>query len=565
MKKTLTVNLGGIVFNIDEDAFGILKSYLDTIKGYFDTSEGRDEIMTDIESRIAEMLQDKLNPGKQVINSTDINEVIVVMGQPEDYITDDLEDEPTQSYSKSHSKSYTYSKRRLYRDTDENMIGGVASGIGYYFGMDPLWIRLAFVIAVFLGFSGFLIYIILWIIMPEARTPSEKLAMKGEPVTFDNIGKTVEEEIKNVKKKLNNLDENHVKRHRDNVNGVVSNFGNFVLSIIKFSIIAIGKILGLIFIIAGILVILSLFFGTLIPLNVMFFDTMEFSKLFFTSGADFWMAIIGIFILAGIPFIALIMAGVILLFGAKRPKYTGLALAGTWVIGLILAAIGGVSTGFDFSKQSTSTNVTTLYEITSDTLYFDLLDSKNFIPKSAKNVATRDYFDIRDGVLISEEVGVDILKTKSDYPEIEVVKTARGKKYRDADLRASSINYQVETDSSIIKVDPYFSITADDKWRDQEVKINLFLPVGKTIFIPTQFKYLLDDVDNYTETHDREMVDKYWTMTDSGLVNTRLLNIDTSWEKETNGRTSRVKLKASGDGIELNITDDEGDTTIKVL
>jgi phage shock protein PspC (stress-responsive transcriptional regulator) len=564
MKKTLTVNLGGIVFNIDEDAYAVLKSYLDTIKGYFDTSEGRDEIMTDIESRIAEMLQEKLNGGKQVINSIDINEIIVIMGQPEDYITEDMDEEPKQTYTRSHSEPYTTSKRRLYRDTDGSVVGGVCSGVGYYFGIDPLWIRLGFVISVLFFGTGPLLYIILWIIMPEARTPSEKLAMKGEPVTFDNIGKTVEDEIKNVKKKLNNLDENQFRPQREKFHSTISQIADFFLSIFKFAIKAIGKILGFVFILAGIVVVLSLMFGPLIPLNVMFIDPFEFTQIMFPSGSDFWMAAIGGFLFIGIPFIALILAGFILLFNAKMPKYTGLALAGAWVLGIVLAAIGGVSTGFDFAKESTVSNVINLRETPSDTIYFEVLDSRNLISKADKGRAVRDFFDVRDGVLTSESVGVDVVGTKTKYAELEIVKTAHGNTYKAADSRASGIQYGVRMDSNIIKIDPYFIITSDDKWRNQEVKVNLFLPVGKTIFIPRQFRFLLDDVKNYTDTYDGNMVNKYWTMTDSGLVNPGLIEKEMRLNWEDSDSNNSFHLEANDEGLDIKIVEDGEEHTITI-
>ena len=524
MKKTLTVNLGGLVFNIDDNAFVILRNYLDTIKGYFDTSEGRDEIMTDIESRIAEMLQEKMHGGKEVVNANDINEVITVMGQPEDYITEDMDDEPlrdssrSQGYQEQTSYRNTTSTRRLYRDTESSVVGGVCSGTGYYFGIEPIWIRLAFVLAVIFAGTGLLFYIILWIIIPEARTPSEKLAMRGEPVTFDNIGKTVEEEIKNVKKKLNNLDGNHSASIQEGA----SRIGGFLLSVFKFAIKAIGKLLGFFFIVLGIIVLISVFFGTLIPINVMFLDSMEFTNLVFVTGADFWLTIVGGSLLVGIPFLALIMAGFILLFNARMPKYTGMVMAIGWIIGLILTAIATVGTGFDFSKESSVSNVSTLVT-ESDTLYFEILDSKDLVSRSNTNDRINDFFETRNGELIIDGVNVDVVMSKSTLPEIEIIKTARANSYDKADDRAEQLEFSVLNDSNIVKIDPYLTIQQNDKWRAQEVKVVLYLPLGKTVFIPKSYKYLLDDVKNYHDTYDTRMVEQYWTMTDSGLVSPQIL------------------------------------------
>ena len=200
MKKTVTINISGIIFSIDEDAFNKLKVYLDTIKGYFKSSDGVDEIMSDIESRIAEMLQEKINDQKQVVNIDDINEIIAVMGQPEDYIDEEETTDYNSNYSSTSSSNSTRRSRKLYRDKDSQVIGGVCSGLGYYLGIESIWIRLALIATFFTFGTGILLYIILWIIIPSAETRAEKMEMRGEPINIDNIGKAVEEEIENVKK-----------------------------------------------------------------------------------------------------------------------------------------------------------------------------------------------------------------------------------------------------------------------------------------------------------------------------------------------------------------------------
>lgn len=535
MKKTLTINLGGLVFNIDDDAFVVLKNYLDTIRGYFDTSEGRDEIMTDIESRIAEMLTEKMHGGKEVVNTNDINEVISIMGQPEDYITEDMEEEPQRSYSSSSSsQSYTSEsvKRRLFRDTDSGMLGGVCAGIGHYFGIDAIWLRLALVLSVlFLGF-GFLFYIILWIIMPEARTSAEKLSMKGEPVTFENIGKTVEEEMKNVKKKLNNLDGSAARNNARSVQNFLERVGLFLLSILKFALKAIGKILGFFFIFIGGIIVFSLIFGSFTPLNNIFFDfgdtvsgynLNEVSHLLFPSGLDFWLLLIGVILVIGIPFLALVIAGFALLFGMRPPRYTGLALAGVWVLGIIFSSIGGLRTGVEFNKSSSISEVNEITQTASDTLYFDILDNQGLVSKKALRTGSLSFFKLDDGILTLDGIQVNVLPTRSSATELEIIKGAHGKNFEKADELASSIMYQTEIDSNIIKLSPYFNVLEGDKWRSQEVQINLYLPTGKTIFIPKTYKYLIYDIENYHDTYDRDMVDLYWTMTDSGLVSPKFL------------------------------------------
>lgn len=563
MKKTLTINLGGIVFNIDDDAFVVLKSYLDTIRGYFDTSEGRDEIMTDIESRIAEMLQEKLSGGKEVVNTADINQVISVMGQPEDYISEDLEDEPQQSRQKS---TYTYTtKKRLFRDPDSSMIGGVSSGIGYYFGIDPIWIRLLFIIAVFAGFSGILIYIILWIIMPEARTPSEKLAMRGEPVTFDNIGKTVEDQMDNLKKKLNNLDEDHVRKHRDNIHSGASKAFDFIGDLLKMIIKVIGKILGFFFIFIPGIMLIVLLVMSFSPVNNIFIDSdnttiayslMELSNMFFTTGSNYWMAMIGGVLFLGIPLLGLILAGLTLLFNVRYPKYTGLAMAGAWVMGIIISTAGGISTSMDFGKEASTTEIITLNETTSDTITLELMDENKQLNYHKGRNGFFERFEIKDGILTTDGIKVDVLPSNNNSIQLEVIKSSRGNSFENAEQRAANINYNVALDSNTVLLNPFYSFSTEDKWRNQEISVNLYLPVNKTVYIPRNFKYLLDDVKNYTTTYDHNMVGHYWTMTDSGLVCPYFMN-------KTSNNLDWIE-ELDEDHIQINIHEDGEEHTITI-
>jgi phage shock protein PspC (stress-responsive transcriptional regulator) len=202
MNQTLTVNISGMVFHIEVDAYDTLKNYLNKIKSYFNNSEEREEIMLDIESRIAELFSGMMSEKNQVITATDVEQVISVMGKPEQYISED--EEQTQEFI---NESNVKGDKKLFRNVDDRMLGGVCSGLGAYIGVDTVWVRLFFVAALFLGF-GFLTYIILWIVMPEAKTASDKLKMKGEPINIQNIGKKFEEEANKVSDNLKNVDTN---------------------------------------------------------------------------------------------------------------------------------------------------------------------------------------------------------------------------------------------------------------------------------------------------------------------------------------------------------------------
>ncbi len=190
MKKTLTINLAGLVFNVDEDAYYRLQDYLEKIKTYFSEEKEVDDIMRDIEIRIAELLGEKITPNSQVVTLQDIEEIIKIMGEPHEFGDPDKERKSTYYHS---------STRRVYRDPDNRVLGGVCGGLGAYMAVDPLIIRIIFIVA-FFGFGvGLLIYLILWIIIPEAKTTAQKLEMRGEPVNVSNIGGFVREEFENLK------------------------------------------------------------------------------------------------------------------------------------------------------------------------------------------------------------------------------------------------------------------------------------------------------------------------------------------------------------------------------
>src|SRR5689334_9884136 len=160
MNKTLTINLSGIVFHIDENAYDVFNAYIDSIRRHFASSEGKDEIMQDIEARIAEMFQLRVGENKQVITLRDVEEVTAAMGRPEQFGDEEAEAAP------DREAPIPGVKRRLFRSTDDEIIGGVCSGIAAYFGIDPVWLRLAFVLSVIFFGGGVLLYIILWIVIP---------------------------------------------------------------------------------------------------------------------------------------------------------------------------------------------------------------------------------------------------------------------------------------------------------------------------------------------------------------------------------------------------------------
>lgn len=195
MKRTLTINLGGQVFYIDEDAYEELKAYLTRIEVHFSDPGERKEVLDDIERRMAELLQEKDSDKNRVVTQNDMREMMNTLGDP-----DEIGKSGEETSSQTEARQYRSSSyKRIYRNPDDRILGGVCGGLGAYFNINPLLFRILFIIFTFVGGSGLLVYIILWIVVPEARTRAQKMEMRGEPVTIENLGKTVREEFNEVR------------------------------------------------------------------------------------------------------------------------------------------------------------------------------------------------------------------------------------------------------------------------------------------------------------------------------------------------------------------------------
>ncbi len=522
MNKTLTINISGIVFNIEEDAYETLKSYLGKIKAHFRNEEGCEEIVADIEARLAELLKAKMHAGKQVLVMADINDAISVMGQPEDFSENGSEDNKKQeSQSSAHQQNYYGNKRRrVFRDPDSNILGGVCSGIGNYFDIDPLWIRLALVI-MFFGFgSGMILYIVLWIIIPEAKTTAEKLEMRGEPVDVNTISKTIKDEAENLKNKARDFG-NDV---RDRVSNK-DNTGKFVDLLRQvFSTIfnIIGRIIGFFFIFIGIVLFVGLFsvlfgFGKIDNLT-----TGEFMNSF--AGEDFPMfwTKFGLVLAVGIPCAMLIYKGMKMLLNIKyHNRWINIGAGIGWVSGLILCFCIGANFANQFSDDAMLKQQADVRWTSGDTLYLKAYPNYN---KSDSDID----FSVDNGRWHINNEGkattwwakprVRVITSENDSLYVFVIKSADGEIKTEAAKRAKNISYNLVQQDSVIMLDKYFSFPATDKFRNQETEVLIKMPRNKTIYFDLSVKNLLYDVDNTNEIYDEEMVGKYWVMTDNGLT-----------------------------------------------
>ena len=212
MNKTFTINLNGRVYHINDDAYEVLNGYLGDLKRHFAQEEGAQEIMEDIEARIGELFTERMRYGMQVIGLSDVQDVIGIMGHPEEIASGDTTQEPAGQGAETDAPAEEADAdrqkesapaeecggrgkpKRLFRDPDDKIIAGVCSGLGVYFNVEPWIFRALFVITFLFGFGApILIYVILWIVIPEAGTVAQKLQMRGEEANVENIRQAINE------------------------------------------------------------------------------------------------------------------------------------------------------------------------------------------------------------------------------------------------------------------------------------------------------------------------------------------------------------------------------------
>lgn len=501
MNKTVNINLGGLFFHIDEDAYQKLTRYFEAIKRSLSNSNGQDEIIKDIEMRIAELFSEKHTNDKQVINLRELDEVIAVMGQPEDYRIDNEEEGFQQK-----STSFDYSSRRikkLYRDKDGGMLGGVLAGLGHYFGIDKVWLRVFLLILVFVYGTGILAYIILWIVMPEAVTTSEKLEMTGEPVNISNIEKKVREEFENVSDKFKkvNYDKmgNQVKTGADKI---VDSIGNVFMTIFKIF----AKILGVLLIMSGLSTLFFLFVG-IFTLGTTAFVELPWSG-YIEAGnyTDYPAWTFGVLMLLsiGIPFFYLMVLGFKLLIPDMKSlgnvfNYTFLAL---WIISiaLIISVFIKQATQFAFEGKNISKDFLQLNP--TDTLQIKFKYNENF----ANSIYDYDQYrlvqDSTDTEMIfSSKIRIKILKSDEKQAYIQIIKEADGESLSAAKKTAEKIKYAYKLKGNQLILDNYLLTDSKNKFRNQEVEINLYLPEGTLFKADEAFRDRDDSDDEYFNLH----------------------------------------------------------------
>lgn len=525
MNKTVSVNISGLIFNIEEEAYQLLGRYLATIRAKFHDSEEGDEILNDIESRIAELFQERISDRKEVVQLADVKEVITIMGEPDDYVEEAGQDEA------SAPQDGKESPRRVFRDMDQGMLGGVASGISAYFNWDPIWLRIGFVLSIFAGF-GIILYIILWIIIPEAKTIADKLQMRGKAVTVENIRQKVKQQkekfadrFEDFAEDIRNMDSNY-RRSKGKYNARRGT--DFAISLGSHIIRVLTKIIGILFILVAaalIVLLVSLAAGQASlfgfhPNGDSFSYTLnEVAGLVLPSPEHSTLLFAGLVLLIVIPIIALLYSGIKMLLGIKtRVPGVGIALGSLWFVGIVICVYTGIKAGSDLSTVAHVNDDFSITQPTTDTLFLDASYDPFFSDQHHRY--NRDPFHLTRITDDSIHFGfpeIDVRESTTDQFEIQIIRIARGSSHKEAMDYAQNIQYRITQQDSLIYFAPFYSILRADRVRFQQLEVIVRVPKGKTIYIKPKMDRVLENVQNIQWISDEKMVGHFWTMTEDGL------------------------------------------------
>jgi len=532
MNKTININLGGLFFHIDEVAFQKLRRYLDTIRhSLSDDPKGRDEIIADIEFRISELLSEKIKDPRQVINESDIDEVINIMGQPEDYV---FEEDSYSNNSKNTGSYQSYNQKKLFRDGDDKFLGGVASGIGHYFGIEAIWVRLIWLFLAFGAGFGFLLYIILWILLPEAQTTAEKLQMEGESVNISTIEKKIRDQFQDVSEHVkkgfetasSNVKEASSKVNQKNIKSGFQEFIDVIGKIIVAIFQVLGKFIGILLIFVAVTTLVSLVVGlfTAGTLDVFGFDWFLHDDSGFINGTGLpiWAVSLGLLLLTGIPFLMLFFLGMFIVSSkSKTPgRVTWYVLLGLWLMTLIATIVFGVKQTADFAYDGNFIEKQFVNANSIDTLRIKMVDNQdisNYTHLRKRSGYKRVTTLNNEDKYYSNNVRLDIRVSDTDSSYVKIKKEASGFNRQKAKENAKKIGYQFRLKGEALNFDGYFLTDRGIHFNNQVLDVVLYMPKDKIVYLDNSTQTFLRHVENTTNTYDGDLPKHYYKMTLEGL------------------------------------------------
>ena len=524
MEKTIIINIGNTIIHIEESAYELLKAYLNEVKQHFANHADDLEIVTDIENRIAELLFEQLEEQKkQVVDMANVNFVIGQMGRVQDFDTVEAGEEEEPLMNTTYQ--YQSTDKKLYRDMDERVIAGVCAGIAHYLNFEVRWIRIAAILTAFIGGSGLLVYALLWIIMPKAKSRIEKMEMKGEPANLQGFQKNLDEELQAVKERLTEVNKQ--------AQPLITKFGNFIGEFFEWlgRFIAgtgkvIFKVIAVFIVIFGVLFLLTLIIGTAAFQGFWDASIYEYFPFSIINEGNRGVILFSAFVVCFIPILALVLFSIRIAFSKQAINKTlSFALLIIWLAGAATVGYQAAKISSEFKQHAELTETTELKTLQSYIIdidrskYFSKEDSIAYhIDGNQRNKIVID--DFEDGPFVSpNNVRININKSETGVTRLVQKFESQGKTFTSALQNAQNISYTYTAKESSLIFNPRFQLRKGSIWRNQEVWLNLEVPVGtKLILKHDSYRYINNFYAWSCDNRENNSNDySTWVVTEDGL------------------------------------------------
>jgi len=519
MDKTININIAGTLFHIDEDAYNILRDYLQALNNRFRNVQGGHETVSDIEARIAEIFRSQKGTAGAVSVSL-VQSMIAIIGKPEEF--DSVEAEPDPA-------TYTSARKRMYRNPDDTIIGGVCGGIGAYLNTDPVLFRVLFVIFTISFGIGIFIYAVLWLALPCANTDSRKMEMYGSSYSAvmafrKSGGQAAVGQLPSYNKGYYNTS-----RLGSAINELFRAVGRILFIALRILLI----VLGICFVLTGALVMFSfimlLVFKYPVSISNSGFDMnliylTDFLKYIFNPVLVPWITGISLLIII-IPMIALIYWGVKMIFWFKaKDAIFSLAAFVLWM--LLIAALSVIlfNEGISFAETA-KTSAQNIFSHKPAILYIKT-------GKRLADVSTGKEISFSDegyNIVINDPANelyirpyLNVYNSGQNEPRVELRKRSQGRNESDAMKKAEALEYTYTISGDTLILDEYFTIPAGRRWAADNIGINLYLPEKCVIKLDKPSLSLLHSFisrEYYEAEEEADSADfsDTWVLTEDGL------------------------------------------------
>lgn len=555
MNKTVNINLSGLIFSIEENAYNKLREYLDKLKLHLENVESGDEIYNDIESRIAELFQEKLSDTKQVIDMADLDAIITQIGSPEEYLDIEEEDNPD---STNEDPEYVEAeeipneenvKKRFFRDGENAWIGGVCAGIAVYFNIPISLVRVLMVILCANFGVGVIMYFILWFVIPKAETTADYLRMHGKPVNFENIKKN----FKEAKNEFKGHAKHHGKEAKKNAKAGGERLKRFFTVFFKI----VARVVGVGLIINSVVLISIVGFSFYSDISYIdsdlpdaVFSLRELASLVTVDDSHLLWAWVSAHMVVFTPLVILLIAGMqlVILKSAKFMKYVYILLVVVFASGVAISVASAAKFGSHMTYSSQSDEIVDLENL--DTLYLNVLNDTRFSNElNHHDLFFPNAFSATEDSIYMATPELIIYPSLDSNFHVEVIKEANGKSNQKAVELAERIQYTYSIDSTSVNLGTSFAFDRNDKLRMQDVKIRVAVPDGKYVQLGNDIDRILNRykssyIQNHVKTYNNKMLHL-----ENSEFNCDQCEIDEDYHKR---RTIRISTKNYDDLIELN-------------